>query len=191
MKKILLLFIFLYGCITMGIRGNGSYIFNPSLKRDIKNHGYQSFKEISPGFSFGMGFFHPDYFLIRGKFSQAFSKNSKTRFYTQEGWIEGGARAFGNNIFSFYPLIGFGAQEQIVKISKRFEGLTYGISFGFENHLILTKEKPGYLALSFGLNCKRIAGTFLDAPFDFLISKNHFCLELFLGIEMGFIYEFK
>lgn len=191
MKKFSFLLIFLYGCITMGIRGNGNYIFNPYLKKDIKNHGYESFKEISPGFSFGIGFFHPDYFLIRGKFSQITSKNSNTDFYTQEGWIEGGARAFGNKVFSFYPLIGFGAENEIIRISKKFEGLSYGISFGFENHLILTREKPGYLALIFGTNYKRVAGTFLDAPYDFLISKNHFCLEFFIGIEMGFIYEYK
>ncbi len=191
MKKILFLFIFLYGCITMGIRGNGNYIFNPSLKKDIENHGYEGFKEISPGFSFGMGFFHPDYFLIRGKFSQIFSENSKTKFYSEEGWIEGGAKVFGNKIFSFYPLIGFGVENQIVKISKRFEGLTYGISFGFENHLILTKEKPGYLAFAFGANYKRIAGAFLDAPHDYLISRNHSYFEIFLGVEMGFIYEYK
>ena len=173
----------------MGIRGNGNYIFNPYLKKEIEDHGYESFRDFSPGFSFGIGFFHPDYFLIRGKFSQVFSENSKTKFYTQEGWVEGGAKLFGNKIFSFYPLIGFGAQNEIVKISKRFEGLTYGVFFGFENHLVLTKEKPGYLAFTFGTNFKKIAGTFLDAPFDFLISKNNFCFELFIGVEMGFIYE--
>jgi len=189
MKKISVIFIFFYSCLTMGIRGDGSYIFNPYLKKEIKKHGFDEFDDYGYGFSFGIGAFHPDYALIRGKFSQLISRNSKTKFYTQEGWIEGGANIFKTEYFSIFPVLGFGALNEIVNISKRFEGISYGICVGIENHLILTKEKPGYLAFTFGANYKRISGSFLEAPFDFLISKNHSYYTIFFGIEMGFIYE--
>ena len=189
MRKISIIFIFFYSCLTMGIRGDGNYIFNPYLKKEIKKHHFDEFNDFGYGFSFGIGAFHPDYAIIRGKFSQLISKNSKTNFYTYEGWIEGGANIFKTKHFGLFPLIGFGALNEVVKISKKFEGITYGISLGIENHLILTKERPGYLAFIFGANYKRISGGFLDAPFDFLISKNHSYFGIFFGIEMGFIYE--
>lgn len=188
MKKVVLSFIFFYGCVTMGIRGNGDYLYSPDLKEDIENHGFEYPKETGTGFSFGMGFFHPDYFLIRGKFSQMNLKSSNVSLYTQEGWIEGGISVLRNRFFSFYPVVGFGAENQVAKLNTKFEGVTYGVLLGFENHLILTKQRPGYLALVFGANARKIGGTFLDAPADFLISPSHTRFQVFIGVEMGYIY---
>lgn len=189
MKWNILFFFLICGCVTMGIRGSGDYFWSQKLKKEIENHGSETPEETGFGFSFGIGAFHPEYFLIRGKFSQSNFLNSGSSFYTQEGWLEGGIPVLRNKFFAFYPVVGFGAEDQIVKLKKRFEKFTYGVSLGFENHFILTKERPGYLALVFGANFKRIAGTFLDAPKDFIISPPHSRFQIFLGIEMGYIYE--
>ncbi len=189
MRKAILFFIFFYGCVTMGIRGSGDYLYNPDLKKDVENHGFEFPEEKGVGFLFGIGFFHPDYFLIRGKFSQMNLKSSDVSLYTQEGWVEGGVPVLKNRFFAFYPIVGFGAENQVVKLNQKFEGTTYGVLLGFENHLILTRQKPGYLGLVFGANVKRIGGTFLDATGDFLISPSHTKFQVFIGVEMGYIYE--